>query len=96
MSSGSVHVQSARRPVLVRAPDATVPEQSGTVGNLPSYEFLDSKALAAKVNLPVSWIEAHAQPGQADPLPSYKFGRYRRYAWPSPELLAWFERQRAR
>lgn len=92
MSSGSQHRISAPKPVLVRPPEPHCPETVAKTGNLASFEFLDSKGLAAKVNLPASWIESHAQPGCLDPVPSFKFGRYRRYAWPSSELLAWLER----
>jgi hypothetical protein len=94
MSSGSHHVASARRPVLMQVSQRAVSEESGTAPGSASFEMLDSKGLGAKWGLFPSWIERRSQPGVSDPIPHYRFGRYVRYKWPSAELLAWFERQK--
>lgn len=57
------------------------------------YEFLDSKGLALKWNLPESWIREQVRSRSADALPHIRFGKYVRFRWRSPELEAWAERR---
>jgi hypothetical protein len=57
------------------------------------YEFIDSKELASRWNLPVSWVREQVRTRSADPLPHVRFGKYARFRWGSPELEAWAERR---
>jgi hypothetical protein len=57
------------------------------------YEFIDSKELARRWCLPVSWIREQVRSRSTDPLPHVKFGKYTRFRWASPELNAWDERR---
>src|ERR1017187_2875010 len=57
------------------------------------YEFLDSKELALRWNLPESWIREQVRSRSADPLPHTRFGKYVRFRWRSPELEAWANRR---
>ena len=59
----------------------------------PRYEFIDSRELARRWCLPVSWIREQVRSRSTDPLPHVKFGRYVRFRWASPELDAWAERR---
>jgi hypothetical protein len=58
-----------------------------------TYEFVDSKGLALRWNLPESWIRDQVRARSADPLPHIRFGKYVRFRWGSPELEDWAERR---
>jgi hypothetical protein len=58
-----------------------------------SYEFIDSKGLAARWNLPESWVREQVRSRSVDPLPHVRFGKYVRFRWGSPELEDWAERR---
>jgi hypothetical protein len=58
-----------------------------------TYEFVDSRGLALRWNLPESWIRDQVRARSADPLPHIRFGKYVRFRWGSPELEAWAERR---
>lgn len=60
---------------------------------LQTYEFIDSKELALRWNLPESWIREQVRARSADPIPHMRFGKYVRFRWGSPELEAWAERR---
>jgi hypothetical protein len=62
-------------------------------GPREQYEFLDSKKLASKWNLPESWIREQVRSRSSDPLPHIRFGKYVRFRWGSPELEEWAERR---
>jgi len=57
------------------------------------YEFIDSKGLASRWNLPESWVREQVRSRSVDPLPHVRFGKYVRFRWGSPELEDWAERR---
>lgn len=57
------------------------------------YEFIDCKEMAARWNLPESWIRDQVRSRSADPIPHVRFGKYVRFRWGSPELEEWAERR---
>jgi hypothetical protein len=63
------------------------------IKSLHRYEFIDSKALASRWNLPESWVREQVRARSADPLPHVRFGKYVRFRWSSPELEDWAERR---
>jgi len=60
------------------------------------YEPIDGPELARRWKVPATWIRHQTQRGVKDPLPSVQLGRYRRFEWNSPPLLAWWNRRRTR
>jgi len=56
-----------------------------------SPEIIDSKELAARLNLPESWVRDAVRRRAKDPIPHLRFGKYVRFAWGSPELTEWLE-----
>jgi hypothetical protein len=58
-----------------------------------TFEFIDSKELALRWNLPESWVREQVRARSADPIPHMRFGKYVRFRWGSPELEAWAERR---
>jgi hypothetical protein len=59
-----------------------------------TLEILDAKQLAERLNLPESWVRNHSQDSARNRIPHVKCGRYCRYEWISPELAAWWEKQK--
>jgi hypothetical protein len=59
----------------------------------PDIRLIDSKQLAAKLNLPESWVRDQVRRRPTDPLPHYKMGKYVRFRWDSPELQDWLARR---
>jgi hypothetical protein len=57
------------------------------------YEYINCKELAARWNLPESWIRDQVRTRSTDPLPHVRFGKYVRFRWGSPELEGWAERR---
>ena len=61
------------------------------------YEFIDSKELALRWNLPESWVReqvrSRSKETVLDTLPHVRFGKYVRFRWGSPELEGWAERR---
>ena len=57
------------------------------------YEFIGSKELASRWNLPESWVREQVRSRSTDPLPHIRFGKYVRFRWGSPELEDWAERR---
>jgi len=57
------------------------------------YEFINSKELASRWNLPESWIREQVRSRSTDPIPHVRFGKYVRFRWGSPELEGWAERR---
>lgn len=70
------------------AETASVPPMSAR-----SYQFIDSKELASRWNLPETWIREQVRSRSADPLPHVRFGKYVRFRWGSPELEGWAARR---
>jgi hypothetical protein len=58
-----------------------------------TYEFIDSKELASRWNLPESWVREQVRARTEDPIPHARFGKYVRFRWGSLELEAWAERR---
>jgi hypothetical protein len=58
-----------------------------------SYEFVTSQELAAKWNLPNSWVREQVRTRSKDPIPHVRFGKYVRFRWGSPELEGWAARR---
>ena len=68
----------------------SAPENS----NFPhQYEFIDSKELALRWNLPESWIREQVRSRSAEPIPHVRFGKYVRFRWGSPDLEQWADRR---
>jgi hypothetical protein len=57
------------------------------------YEFIDSKELALRWNLPESWVREQVRSRSKDTLPHVRFGKYVRFRWGSTELEGWAERR---
>lgn len=57
------------------------------------YEFIDSKEVALRWNLPESWVREQVRSRSTDPIPHIRFGKYVRFRWGSPELEDWAERR---
>lgn len=71
-----------------------LPDTATEVINSPQrYEFIDSKELAARWNLPESWVREQVRTRSTDPTPHIRFGKYVRFRWGSPELEDWAERR---
>jgi hypothetical protein len=57
------------------------------------YQNLAAKQIAVRLNVPCSWIQDNSNPSICDDcIPFFSLGRYRRFRWDSPELVAWIER----
>ncbi len=70
----------------------TTPSQPA-FSSIATYEFIDSKELARRWCLPVSWIREQVRKRVVDPLPHVRFIKYVRFRWGSPELEGWAERR---
>jgi hypothetical protein len=55
--------------------------------------IIDARELAARLKLPVSWVQEACRSRCDDPIPHLVFGKYRRFRWGSPELTAWLARR---
>ena len=57
-------------------------------------EILNSEQLAERLNVTRTWVQKNSQRSYtADPIPSFRLGRFVRYAWGSPDLAQWLERR---
>jgi len=76
-----------------------LPNKAPTVGfqhgPVSPYEVIDANELAKRWNVPASWIREQTRTRAGDPLPCIRFGRYVRFEWGSPPLMAWYERRRS-
>jgi hypothetical protein len=57
-------------------------------------ELLDAAGLAARLNVPPTWVREMSRRRTQDRLPCLKLGRYVRFEWGSPALDAWISRRR--
>jgi hypothetical protein len=57
------------------------------------FELLNSAQLAERLNLPESWVREFTRSRTSDPIPHHRFGRYVRFQWGSPPLVAWISRR---
>jgi len=62
--------------------------------HLLDYQVLSAKQFSARLNLPSSWILDNANPALGnDSIPYFPLGKFKRFLWNSPDLIAWIERQ---
>ena len=61
-----------------------------------SFEVIDSAELAARWQVPESWIRnrTRARTPEEERIPCLRLGRYVRFEWGSPRLAEWLEKQR--
>ncbi len=64
-----------------------------TINPSNQTEFIDSKTLAERWNLPESWISSQARNRGLDVIPHLRFGKFVRFPWGSPELEDWAKRR---
>ena len=83
-------LESAERPG--HSADLSSPK-GGDSDKFTQYEFIDSKELALRWNLPESWVREQVRSRSTDPIPHIRFGKYVRFRWESPELEGWAERR---
>jgi hypothetical protein len=57
------------------------------------YEIVDSRELARRLTVPVSWIRDQVRARSEDPLPHLNLGKYVRFLWGSPALEQWIRRR---
>jgi hypothetical protein len=70
----------------------TIPANGGIYAAF-QYESLNCAQLAARLNMPETWVREHVRERVIDPIPHLKLGKYVRFLWGSPELAAWLERR---
>ncbi len=58
------------------------------------FEVIDSRELARRWCVPVSWIKEQTRTRAGDPLPVVRLGKYVRFEWGSPALATWWQRRR--
>jgi hypothetical protein len=59
-----------------------------------AYEVIDAGELAKRWSVPKSWVMEQTRTRAADPLPCVRLGRYVRFEWESPRLVAWWAKRR--
>ena len=59
-----------------------------------TFEVLDAGELAKRWHVPESWVREQTRNRAADPLPCVRLGRYVRFEWDSPRLVAWWAKRR--
>ncbi len=74
-------------------PDVPMMSQNGRNG---SHEMIDSAELAARWQVPESWIRnrTRARTPREERIPCVRFGRYGRFEWQSPQLAEWLAKKR--
>jgi hypothetical protein len=60
------------------------------------FEIIDAPELAARLKLPLSWIREQCRTRISDKIPHSAFGRYKRFEFGSPDLIAWLDRRRVK
>ena len=70
-------------------------EQPHPADNGMQYEVIEAAELAKRWKMPVTWIYDHVRARCEDPIPHKKLGKYVRFEWGSPALVAWWERHSA-
>jgi hypothetical protein len=58
-------------------------------------EVLTVDELAERWKVPPSWIREGTRCRAVDPIPHIRLGKYVRFAWNSPELIAWWKRRQS-
>jgi hypothetical protein len=59
-----------------------------------NYEVIDAEELARRWCVPESWVLEQTRSRAVDPIPCLRLGKYRRFEWGHPDLLAWLARRR--
>lgn len=70
-------------------------ENKSSTSALPFYEVIGSDELATRLAVPASWVRDQVRRRAVDPIPCLRLGRYVRFQWGSPELLAWIQRRKS-
>jgi hypothetical protein len=60
---------------------------------MTTYEFIDSRELARRLAVPISWIRDQVRARSRDPLPHINLGKYVRFLWGSRDLEDWVARR---
>ena len=62
----------------------------------PEIEVVDVRELARRLGVTENWVFDHTTRREfaSDHIPHFKFGRFTRYAWGSPELMGWLDRHK--
>ncbi len=60
----------------------------------PEYEFISSAELAKRLGVPKSWVDERVRTRTRNFIPHFKFGKYTKFAWGSPELAEWLRRRK--
>jgi hypothetical protein len=71
----------------------------GADDRFSGFEVIDCTELARRWKVPASWIRARSNPARTPAearIPCVRLGRYVRYEWGSPQLEAWFAKQRTK
>jgi hypothetical protein len=86
----AIHPQVIEK-MSLQIPDVPLMSYSG--GNGP--ELIDSAQLAARWQVPESWIRNHtrARTPQDERIPCIRFGRYVRFEWGSRRLAEWLAKR---
>ena len=71
-----------RDQVVAIAQEAIAREQA-------EIEIIGPPELAKRLGVPTSWVQERTRNRTKDTIPHYKFGKYVRFAWGSPELAEW-------
>jgi hypothetical protein len=74
------------------APDPSAPTYNNSE-RMTTYEFIDSRELARRLAVPVSWIRDRVRARSRDPLPHINLGKYVRFLWGSRDLEDWVARR---
>ena len=66
-------------------------------GGSGGHEMIDSAELAARWQVPESWIRnrTRARTPKEERIPCVRFGRYVRFEWDSPQLAEWLAKKRS-
>lgn len=56
-----------------------------------TVEIITPQQLAERLQVPASWIYNHTRPctAEGERIPCLRVGKYVRFRWGSPELMAW-------
>jgi hypothetical protein len=58
------------------------------------HEIIDSRELAKRFGLPLTWVQNHTRSHCKDPIPQVRIGALVRFEWESPALEAWWNEHR--
>jgi hypothetical protein len=91
---GNISEVSTSCPVLGKILAGSGGTIHGGQQNSLAYQNLSAKQFALRANVPRSWVLDHSKFGFCDdPIPCLPLGKYKRFRWESPELIAWIERR---